>query len=321
VQVSIHIGFHKAGSTALQKGLVRAREILARQGVVYPRAHVVWDAHHMLPWALLSVRREAFDGTPPEKTIADWRAEAEDAGVDAILISSEDFEFLGPQAIRRIRKALGSADVDIYAYVRPQDEYLIAEYKQHVRMAETSFGGSIEQFYYRFPFNGRFNYYQIACRWAEAFGRDRVHVTVYDRQSLVDQDILADFAQWTGLPPLDQYNGGEDKNVSWTNLTALVVSRLNREGRIKPVLREQLAVRLDQIVKQKGLEVELLDGGARTALIECFRESNRKMLAEFPARGDTDRLIEVPSLPGSRCDHAERMVEALLQLVKGGIAI
>ncbi len=313
MRIKIHIGFHKCGSTALQFGLARSREALAAQGVIYPASHCFLEAHHQLPWVLMERKRPESEDISPAELMEDWLAEAAAQQAEVMILSSEEFEFLHPAHLQRLKPLLKGHEVEIYVYIRPQDEFLIAEYKQNVRMSATSFSGTADHFYYRHQLNNRFNYLGIIHRWASQFGAANINITSYHRPSLKNQDILADFSDAADLPPFELPLEREH-NSSWGNLTAKAMAKINRIG-IAPMKREQLARELDAITSRLGLEIDLLDAGARAALMTSFRWSNQKLLTDFKVRGDADRLAWRKIPPDLRIDQSEAMVDLLIQFI------
>ena len=198
---------------------------------------------------------------------------------------------------------------------RPQDEYLVSEYKQFVRMPDTAFSGTIEDFYdkYRPQLNARFDYHAVIQRWVAQFGAGRIVVTSYHRPGLVGGDALADFVAAARLPSFELPDD-RDRNVSWSDLTARIMARLNGAG-ISRDRREDVAGQLDKIVKDRGLAADLLDHGARAALLEGCRAGNQKLLLEFAVRGDAARLVAQPRASQQRGDPAAAMAAALIQYI------
>ena len=318
MRVKLHIGFHKCGSSALQVGMAKCRLELVAKGVLYPTTHSLWDGHHKLAWALINkhpsiAKGHRSDEQSSEQLLDAWFSEATDNRSEVIVLSSEEFEFLPPNAISRLKALLAGHDVEIYAYVRPQDEYLISEYKQQVRMAETAYSGTIDHFFYQHQLNGRFNYWGIMNRWAACFGAGSVIVTSYHRPGLVGQDMLTDFAAAANLPPFDLPKERE-QNVSWGNLTSKVMAEINAFG-IPPTKRSELAEQLDKIVKRQNIEVELLDVGRRKALIASYKESNQKLLSDFAVRGDASRLLDRAFGPSEPAAQETSMITLLTQVL------
>lgn len=313
MRIKLHIGFHKCGSSAVQVGMARSRALFADRGVCYPAVHSLLDGHHRLAWALSGAKKANLEPIVPEALLAAWFAEAAEQNAEIMVLSSEEFEFLQPAAVRRLRALLEGHEVEIYAYVRPQDEYFVSEYKQHVRMAETAFSDPIAHFYYRHQLNGRFNYFSLMNRWALPFGNDHITIGSYHRPGLKNQDMLADFIEAAGLPEI-ALPESRDANVSWSNLTSVIMAKLNRLG-IAAGKREPLAAHLDRIARQRGPDIELLDAAARAAFMTSYRLSNQKLLAEFRVRGDAGRLLERPLSTRTPEDPEAAVNQVLLQFV------
>ncbi len=315
MRIVIHIGFHKCGSTALQYGMAKSRGFLAAQNVSYPAALAIEDGHHALAWALGGQKREGMPDLSAAQILDTWIAEAVSRNCTNLVLSSEEFEFSTEADIQKLKILLQHHDAEIYAYLRPQDEYLLAEYKQHVRMSETAFSGSIENFYFKHfqHLNAQLDYYRIIRRWADVFGAARIKLTSFDRKGMIGGDILEDFIAAIGLQPFP-WPEQRDVNLSWSNTATKILAAINKIG-ISPAKRWYLATHLDRIVRDCGHEIELLDGQSRGGIMNGFHHGNQKLLIEFRPRGDAARLVN-RVLPEDRPQNADdAMLAVLIQLV------
>lgn len=98
----VHIGLHKTGSTLIQNFCTENRNLLASQGICYPQSAAKWNGHHLLAWSF-GIKHPNYseaDGSTEELT----KAIREEADGSDILISSEDFEFMGALEMKTLRQ-------------------------------------------------------------------------------------------------------------------------------------------------------------------------------------------------------------------------
>ena len=91
MELTIHIGPHKTGTTAIQAAFSHSAAALRRQGVLYPKRHWRQQAHHRLAFALKG--KEMPGGDTPDlgaelEALCHTLAEAKG---EKVLISSEEF--------------------------------------------------------------------------------------------------------------------------------------------------------------------------------------------------------------------------------------
>jgi len=108
MQLLVHIGLHKTGSTYLQYLLNGNHAALARAGFWYA-PQPGYPAHHHAAWRLL-----AGDGAPLAAMIADARQ----AGCHTLILSSEDLEgaLHDPRPLAAIAAAAREGGVDAVAW-------------------------------------------------------------------------------------------------------------------------------------------------------------------------------------------------------------
>ena len=119
MQLVIHAGIHRTGTTSLQRTLARNRAALLAQGVAYPGEA---PNHQALAWEL--VRGQS--GAREVLALVEARRRAR-----RVVLSGEDFaihEDLGWLAAVAARH-----DVRVVIYLRRQDHWLMSWYNQHVK--------------------------------------------------------------------------------------------------------------------------------------------------------------------------------------------
>lgn len=187
--IYLHIGLNKTGTSSLQDFFRMNAQALLNEGVCYPQAGRDAAAHHPLSKWLKSPKGMALGATAP--MVAGLLDEIRDA--DKVVISSEDFHTHGPKSIEQLARLFAGHRVHVVLYVREHVAYLASWYQQNVQATHLSCAFDSFCYFTRKPLA------RIADQWARVFGRDRVMVGLYDRASLIQGDVVQDFAARIGL--------------------------------------------------------------------------------------------------------------------------
>ena len=174
-RVWVHIGAHKTGSTSLQGQLQRGRSQLRESSVLYDRAGLTLGRRLMrespLSEAALSELNEL------------WRRSIASRRERTVLLSYEGFfgdpyvgYSNGKHTAHDLRRILGDYAVDIIAVVRKQDRWTESTYQQYVK--EGSVATFAEFLRECGPYPPAWD--ELLDPWVSEFGRDRVHVHLFE---------------------------------------------------------------------------------------------------------------------------------------------
>ncbi len=195
MQLVIHAGVHRTGTTSLQQALHASRAALAARGIAYPGAEVNQQA---LAWAL---HRRQSGAAEVRAVLADARA----TGAHTVVLSGEDFAihrdlgWLGPVA--------AETDTRVVFYLRRQDHWLMSWYNQHIkwpfdprksRMDPQAFLAAIGDFHW-------IDYEATLGRWAAVLGDSRIGIGVVEPGQVTD--VTADFLDRLGVGPASGPDG------------------------------------------------------------------------------------------------------------------
>jgi hypothetical protein len=190
VTLHIHIGVHETGAPWLQAFLRDNRGALAGEGYVLPKTGHVRGGHHNIAYELLGKKR--FN--PEHGSLQAYLEEA--CAAPHGVISSEEFEFLDLEQVRRFREALDERPARIIVYLRRQDSLIASTYIQQARMGASM--PSFEEYLRTCLYNPRFDFPQLLLRWASAFGRDSLEVSVISPETSAPL-LVDDFIDRLGL--------------------------------------------------------------------------------------------------------------------------
>jgi hypothetical protein len=288
MRIILHIGLYKTGTTAVQKFFTRNRSVLVQKGVLYPESFTKFDAHHPLPWALGVGHRDKDASVRPEEVARSILQEADLAGADTVILSSEEFINLeAAERLQKLKRLFDGHAIEIIIYLRRQDSLLLSSYGQHVRMYTIRFSGTISDFLLKHSnFLIKYNYWGMLQRWANVFGSEAMRVKLYDQATFPEGNIVGDFADTLGigLAGCDvRKASGINRNLS--DLGLEVLRRLNAMP-LDEKTHHRLIRLLDESPLQGDGEYQLLSRRNRQELMAQFAQSNARVARHWLGRDD-----------------------------------
>jgi hypothetical protein len=203
----IHIGFPKTGSTAIQSHVFSNRGWLINRGVYVPESGYGSGAghQHILP-ALGNAKslREA----PVLMNLVEELSSAERNGFQRALITWEGLAGAKTQQIEALASIFSKHNVILLSYVRENSERFQSGVLQQIERLNSD--GSARRILDRGDLSGLLQnakgYYEILNTWERAFdGQISIKTKVYDLARFVEKNIVLDFIDWLGLAPDSEF--------------------------------------------------------------------------------------------------------------------
>jgi hypothetical protein len=288
MKLFLHIGTHKAGSTAIQHMLWHNSDKLQKKGFCYPQMANGQFGHHELAWAI----RSAAGGRTPRKvdrtTLSKLHRQLQRSNCHTAILSSEEFEFATtPEQLRMIRKELPAEQIRIVVYLRRQDRYLVSEYGQHLKMPETRFSGSIHDFYMRHNMTGRLNYLRALTRWANVFGAENVIVRPFEPCQFENGNLFDDVRTALGLTDMAlEVPQDLTINKGLSGPACVLLSHANRHELDPDTHRRLVDLLYRNDDRIAAAPFDLLSSRNVVDLLAQFAETNRKVAQTFLGRPD-----------------------------------
>jgi len=285
VEVILHIGTDKTGSTSIQNNLFLNRAWLTGHSIFVPATGLGAGNGH---GALLARLDDGEMGR-----LAEELAAARQRGMDKALLSWEGMGSLNFSRadIRKLRAALGPDPVRVLVYLREQAQIIQSGHLQQVKRNRnvTTIRALVHP---RTPWqairaflrlrNPNRNYYRLLKRWQRAIPGACFTVRIYDPSRLVDGDVVTDFLAQLGvgrdagfLPARDNYNESLD-------VEAAIMLESLQSRQTDP---EEMSMLVD--ITQSVLAVEgsstryFLDESSVAAIRRHFRASNMRLARHF----------------------------------------
>jgi hypothetical protein len=220
MELVLHIGQSKTGTSAIQHFLSLNRGGLARQRILYPAANIAGGLIQVTnhnSFADAASNRIVFPFLQYEDYVNQYKSAISGGAYGKILLSAEHFfggepriwdcadpesYYLGyAEKIRRIRSFSDGMAVTILVYLRPQVDWFASAVCQTVRLQPLINRGQIYQNDLQFLrlMSPLLNYDRILEIWRSAFPTARFIVVPYVRSELANANIVDDMCERLGV--------------------------------------------------------------------------------------------------------------------------
>ncbi len=297
VTIYLHIGATKTGSTALQRFLEQNYSKLLEFGVFYPNFHDKDIFTPMRPAYNYWQGRyfENSDGSHDLELFNQCIQYCKGNGLHSIIISHEGF-LVGPDRLGQLAGKL-DANVKIICYVRRQDHFLEAAWKQwgHKFFSSNELFGSLGR--NEWGGWGMMDWHKAIAPWAKNFGKENIIIYPYEKEQMPD-GILPDFLDKIGLawPEKPVIQDGTSVNASFSR-DVLEFLYLNRDfygTREDYRIHNMLDDVLDDNFRKKMFDLYgILPPHDRIVLLKKYETSNQLLARDYLNRAD-GRLFYEP---------------------------
>ena len=282
----LHIGTEKTGTTSVQKFMHVNRDPLQLQGVLYPLAPGV-ENHVALAALAKEVRGELWDklGIADKEGCQRFRDalreklewELSTKSYRTVVMSGEhcSSRLRADEEVKRLHDFLRPFFENIYiiVYLRRQDDFLMSTYSTDVKNGSSHALQPPDEETLRF----RYDYWKLTSRWSRIFGRQQVICRRYGRNFLVAGDIVDDFLFAVGLEQSPEFERPKSLNESLDaeclEFLRLLNGHLHPAGRGPNVVAALQAISHGPLV---DLPPEMLEN-----FMGAVRRSNRLVAAEY----------------------------------------
>lgn len=177
MKLDIHIGHTKTGTSQFQNLMTISQDELAKQGILYPKSGVKFNAHHGL--VRLLVEQKVKTVTDPTVSFEEFVSEVKAANLPRVIISSEGFS--NAQAAKAAFALLDKEfDVSVHLFLRPPISWLNSQLNQTYKsiLYEDAYSGDGEAQYQLVEslINDDMQFQKLIQVWEAIVGVDRFNV-------------------------------------------------------------------------------------------------------------------------------------------------
>ena len=290
----LHIGSGKTGTSSLQHMLSKGREHLAELGMLFPRSpgrgrHVrlgLFIRTDAELGRLINWHKQNYSS--PAEFREDFQhelfAEINSSGLTRVLLSDEALYGSPVDALKRLRAFTDeiARSTRLVVYLRRQDDHVCSRYQQVVKTGEVR---RLAERLEEVDFTKTYDYHARLCTWQRLMEPSEFVVRPFERERFVDGSLYQDFFEAAGL----EARAGDLETVGPLNesLDAEAVELL----RILNVYRVENEAAVPGLINNRKLVARLVDSSTGPTLslpasvldafMEQWEESNRAVACEF----------------------------------------
>lgn len=182
MDLTLHIGPHKTGTTAVQIAFADKATALRKRGILYPKCNWIYPAQHRLAFAMNGKICPASGDRPDLQTeLDDLCHTLEKAHLPQVFLSSEEFFASPVKSIRQLKDRLPVNSTTIFAYPRRPDAFLVSSYNQKIKQVGNGFAAPIARFV-KDPrkIAPEIDYLACISNWADVYGDDNIHLRSFE---------------------------------------------------------------------------------------------------------------------------------------------
>ena len=274
-QIVIHIGTPKTGTTAIQNALFAHEEALVDRGILFLKSGRHRAAHNDLSTAIARHGQEHSFAAALSEEIERVQSEHPAA---RLLLSSEMFTLLPPEHFRDALPQIAPMQKRVVVYLRRQDAYAEAFYKQRLKNGRISL--SFHAFLDSEECQIITNYPALLRGWQKCFSDADIVPRVYDRSLFPGGNITSDFAQVLGLEADGLDHNNRDTNTS-PGADAIMVMQA-----VAPHFKPAERRRIFKSVKSMNIKgflgkADHFSQEERRLYLSRFSKDNEELRAEF----------------------------------------
>lgn len=271
--IYLHVGTHKTGTTALQKFLRNNADQLKEQQFIYPLLSQSKEFNHCYI--------KSLDG---------WQNVALSESFNYIF-SCEDLYDRLFEYVDFFKEKQARFNIVIIIYLKRQDLMTQSVYNELIKSAR--YYGDIKNFH-----NYQYDYKSFLEKVSRLFGKENIIVRPYEKEQLVNNDIIADFLKLVNIDSNSEFIFDDNKLANPSLTPPLieyfkVLNKVNLDQKLKRQIHLAIA---DQTIagNKAGLYKNhaLLSPQQRLEILQNYQASNEKIAREYLGRSDGKLFYE-----------------------------
>ena len=306
MELIIHAGLDKCGSTAIQGHLNIYRNWFLAQGVYIPRTGLTGLGHYSL-----------FQ----DMSTAQWgqlNEELQVAGTfSRAVISFEGIHFLSSEKLQFVQQQLAAHKLKFLFYLREQSQIFQSGYLQKLKRRKQVEAMATFRHDRALLTPISRDYQAMLERFASVFTRAEFHTRIYNRRSLTGGNIVLDFLDFLDLTPDKKFVLARGlQNISLDVQAAEILNvydSVSDDAEGREVLVEDLLL----LIGQHGAGKKwFLDDGATRYIKEHYAASNRWLSTHYGVDLTTSTPANPADLAAQAADASEPGVKYLTELAE-----
>ena len=283
MEIILHIGTDKTGSTAVQRSLSKNRNWFLSRSIYIPKSGFSSDAGHATILKTLDANDLKALSTELEKAKAQ--------GYRVALISWEGMSFFSSPQIRRLANALPSFPIRVLIYLREQAEIIQSGHLQWIKMSKDALGiATIAQpctsrkkiAAFLFKRDSRRNYYHMLRQWERCIPDAKFTARVFSKSTLYSGEVVADLLHLLQLSIEEGFEvATENQNPSIDVELALFIEMWRQSKKSAQEVDELVYLAQLQLDQNANSTKCFLDEASVQSIRKYFKRSNQKLAKRY----------------------------------------
>ncbi len=287
MEMIIHLGYNKTGTSTIQSYCHRNFEILKEEGLYYPKTGIYDHAHYGITKFFLN-QPNSENILIKEDFLEQLKSEILDSSCNKILLSSEYFILANPTQIKNFREFLlheiKPESIKLIVYLRRHDTWFESLFNQAVKTMDSyPFKLDIRDYILYALSWPACNYYKVLTKWANIFGDESIIIRPFEKSQLFNGDVLHDFFKYVHPSHKVITDSSEIKNPSLSHQKLYLIGLLRKF----PHSKERDAA-IGNILRMPEAEIEIissrfakLDRDERKSIVKIFKNVYEKIEKRF----------------------------------------
>lgn len=277
----LHVGLPKTATTSVQQFLLRNRQRLLEDGVLYPKSGLQANAHHSLGNLFNYSSADWIETIDANELSRALREEVASSGCQTVIMSTETLAWA--YKLEDLKEYFRGFDTSIVFYLRRQDEWLESAYQDNLKTGDTDLDKDA-YLNLRLPL---LDFYAALSRWSALFGRENIRVATFEKGT-GDKSVERIFLDTLGISFRPEYEISKAINTGLSRDCIDFLSKFSAKRRVAlrfwvygDILRAYAEKNPDPVEWKNFWSPQ-----ERRELIERFSESNAQVAREFCGRED-----------------------------------
>lgn len=294
----LHVGMPKTGTSSIQYFLAKNKDLLLEKGLFYPNFfNEVTNT--------LRVKIASGNGHTISRVLQDSETKTKNQSAARImqLIKKNLMEcgennfLLSSEGLYRIKDNYGTQLMEfankfgfqfkVIIYLRRQDLALTSMYNQKVKRSKFTlpFEEWLVDNYKKEP---KFNYHKLLHKHANVFGKENIIVVPFEKQQLLDGDLIKDFLSHLNMELSEDFN--LETGLQNPSLSAKSVTLMNALNTLEPTKTftnyiMEAEKTLSKVAPSFGVK-QAIKPEIANQIMAYFQEENELTAKEFLGRED-----------------------------------
>lgn len=331
MEVILHVGVEKTGTTSIQKFLYLNRDLLLEKGILFPTSIGIPNNRLLTLACYKGLKSEPYLGVNGINSEGDlavfqqktWEAlkneMASHGNLKKVVISSEHIHsrLKDDEELEKLKsglKAIGVDDITVIIYLRNPSQLANSMYSTAIKSGNNLNGVPPPT---RGNFNRNCNHKATLQQFSRVFQKENLRVRLFRKDKFLNGSLIEDFISVSGLPiyALQGAKQPQVENESLSPLGIQLLKCLNESAQLKPAIRHHLY----RLITSKLVSPKFVMSKKRQKEYYTFFEESNEWVRQhfFPTESTLfEKQIKSPNIKTANKEEVKILFNLLVEQVR-----